>query len=411
MQYSQFGVKFRHSATLTMPLLLGLLFAVILSGCSSTVIKTTDVIPVMQESNEIDESLLLDVGVTIFDPGMEAAMADEDEDKIVFAEIRNAESSYFPHLIANTLQTSAAWGAVRVIPNTESVVDVVLEGTIIHSDGEILIIDMKVSDVSGRLWYNRRYEGIASRYAYDKKRRANQQDAFQNLYNEITNDLLKHRRTLTDKSIASLRTIAELRFAQSFAPTTFASHLAKNPQGELMVNRLPADNDPMITRVRQIRERDYLFIDTLQEYYGTFAKEMQQPYFKWRQESYNEVIALKSLERSARDRMVAGTAALLGGVLASSNSGSAVTRTAGTVAMAGGGYVIKSGIDKNSESKIHIEALQELGDSLEASIEPQVIELEDRTVTLSGTVDNQYEQWRELLQEIYRIDTGGQLNQ
>ncbi|MFT5163700.1 MAG: hypothetical protein ACI9FJ_002297 [Alteromonadaceae bacterium] len=392
-------------------LLVGLTCSLMLiSGCSSTIVRTTEVVPVIQENQHIKEALLLDVGVAIFDPGIEAALADDDEDNIVFSEIRNAEARYFPTLIMETLQASSAWGAVRVVPNGESAVDVLLQGTIIHSDGEVLIVDIKVTDASGKQWYFKRYEAMASRYSYDRKQSA-KQDAFQNIYHSVANDLLLYRRGLEDQKIASLRTIAELRFAQSFAPQTFASHLAKDKQGQYVINSLPADNDPMITRVRQIRERDYLFIDTLQEYYGTFAKDMEQPYLKWRQESYSEVIALKTLKRSAKERIAAGTAALIGGILASSNSGSAVTRTAGSVAMAGGAYVIKNGIDKSSESKIHIEALQELGDSLEASIEPQVIELEDRTVTLSGTVDNQYQQWRELLHQIYQIDTTGQVNQ
>jgi hypothetical protein len=42
-----------------------------------------------------------------------------------------------------------------------------------------------------------------------------------------------------------------------------------------------------------------------------------------------------------------------------------------------------------------------MGSSLEAEIVPQVIALEDRTVTLSGSVQAQYAQWRELLHQIY----------
>ena len=42
-----------------------------------------------------------------------------------------------------------------------------------------------------------------------------------------------------------------------------------------------------------------------------------------------------------------------------------------------------------------------MGASLEAVIAPQVIALEDRSVTLTGTVQAQYEQWREMLHEIY----------
>lgn len=381
----------------------------LLGGCSTTTVKTTDVVPIMQQNEEIAEALLLDVGVVIFDPGHKEALESTDEENIVFSEVRNAEARYFPHLVVNTLQTSAAWGAVRVVPNPQTAVDVILQGKILHSDGETLVLHIKVSDASGQPWFDREYTAVASRYAYDPKR--TDHDAFQNIYNEIANDLLSHKKRLSSKNILNVRTIAELKFAKSFAPQTFEQHLSTNKNGHLMVNRLPADNDPMIKRIRQIRERDYLFIDTMQEYYGTFAREMKRPYWRWRQESYDEVMALRSLQNSARNRTIAGAATLIAGIFAASNSSSAVTRTVGSTAMAAGGYIIKSGIDKDSESKIHIEALQELGDSLEASIEPQIIELEDRTVTLSGTVDNQYQQWKEILQEIYQIDTGAQVNQ
>jgi hypothetical protein len=42
-----------------------------------------------------------------------------------------------------------------------------------------------------------------------------------------------------------------------------------------------------------------------------------------------------------------------------------------------------------------------MGASLDAVIAPQVIALEDRSVTLSGTVQAQYGQWREMLHRIY----------
>ena len=97
--------------------------------------------------------------------------------------------------------------------------------------------------------------------------------------------------------------------------------------------------------------------------------------------------------------MIAGVAA--------AGSGDGSVRQAGAVGVLGGAYLIKSGLDKRTEAQIHVEALQELGTSLEADIQPQVIELEDRTVTLSGTVDNQYDQWRDVLKEIYVTQTGG----
>ena len=104
-------------------------------------------------------------------------------------------------------------------------------------------------------------------------------------------------------------------------------------------------------------------------------------------------------------RLIAGGVAILAGIAGASSSDS-TSRAAGNVAIIGGGYLLKSGLEKRSEAQIHVEALEELGMSLEAEITPQVIELEDRTVTLSGNVEDQYTQWRVLLEEIYRAEVG-----
>lgn len=382
----------------TLPLL-------ILTGCSSNTIKTTQVIPVIHEQAQIPEAELLDVGIYIFDPGLDNI--DDDETLTVFPEIRNAESRYIPYHLMQTLQTSAAWGAVRVIPPEQETIDVSVKGKILQSDGEQLRLEVTVSDATGRQWYEKEYDGLASKYSYTKRRGgAVPQEPFQSLYNQIANDMLTYRRENFDgTALRTIRTTAELRFAQAFSPAAFGGHLKESSGGEYSITRLPAEGDPMLSRIRQIRERDYLFVDTLQDYYGGFVKDMDQPYREWRSQSYNEVIALRELKRDARNRTIMGIAAILGGIAAAGgDSGS--TRAAGTVAIAGGAYMVKSGFDKRAESEMHVEALQELGDSLEASIEPQVIELEDRTITLSGTVENQYEQWRELLHEIYKADTG-----
>jgi hypothetical protein len=37
---------------------------------------------------------------------------------------------------------------------------------------------------------------------------------------------------------------------------------------------------------------------------------------------------------------------------------------------------------------------------------PQIIELNDQTITLTGSVQDQYAQWRALLDDIYRTDVG-----
>jgi hypothetical protein len=53
-----------------------------------------------------------------------------------------------------------------------------------------------------------------------------------------------------------------------------------------------------------------------------------------------------------------------------------------------------------------MEALEELGQSLEDELAPQVINLEDRTITLTGSVEEQYGQWREVLADLYATEIG-----
>ena len=69
--------------------------------------------------------------------------------------------------------------------------------------------------------------------------------------------------------------------------------------------------------------------------------------------------------------------------------------------------MIKSGFDKRAEAQMHRESLRELGESLENDVAPRVIDLQDRTITLSGTVEEQYQQWREILADLYAYESGG----
>ena len=53
-----------------------------------------------------------------------------------------------------------------------------------------------------------------------------------------------------------------------------------------------------------------------------------------------------------------------------------------------------------------MQALEELGESLENAVAPQVINLDDRTITLSGSVEEQYGQWRDILADLYAAEMG-----
>jgi hypothetical protein len=385
----------------TLKITSAILLLLLTGTCSSTTVRTTSVTPVVQGDAQIPEEQLLDVGIELFNPGLDNI---EEDDLTAYPEVRLAEARYIPYQLMETMQATANWGAVRIVPKDTSAVDVIVAGEILRSDGEGMSLHIKVSDATGLQWFELTFMADASKYSYQEGRNHNL-DPFQDIYNRIANAIARHRQKLTAEDIANIRAVAEMRFAESFSTEAFGGYLETDKKGIYHVTRLPAENDPMMERIGKIRERDYLYIDTLQDYYSAFVREMDEPYQDWRRNSYDEVLAYQELRSSSRKSAVAGAAAMIAGILAAGSSSGSV-RAAGGSAMIGGGYLIKSAMDKHQESAIHAEALQELGASMSAEVGPQIIELEDRTVTLTGTAQDQYEQWRTILRDIYASEVG-----
>ena len=380
---------------LILPLTLGM---ALLSGCVSETVKSTSV-PVLDTPTALaPEAELLDVGVVILDPGISA----EEDEELVYPEVRKAEATFMATELAEVLAEQGGWGAVRVVPDDRQFSDLLVRGTILSSDGESLELKILVSDARGKLWLDKRYQGVTSRYAYEQGTRV-KQDPFLAVYRMIANDMLEIFEGVPAEDRVTIRRVAEMRFARDFANGAFADYLDEDEAGQISLRRLPAEDDPMLTRVRGLRQRHYVFVDTLQGHYTGFAEDMYTPYQEWRKASYEETVALRELEAESQREMIAGGAAILAGIVAQTSS-SRTTRSAGAVGVLGGGALLKSGLEKRAESNIHSLALEELGQSLDAEITPRVIELEDRTVRLTGNVEDQYDQWRELLADIYAAE-------
>lgn len=375
-----------------------------LVACSTTSVKTTPTESIIQPNPTapVSEELLLDVGIDIFEP---VPIENNKEVVAEFSQILKAEANYIPIKIAETVQSSGNWGAVRVVPNKQSEMDVWIDGQVIKSDGATLKLDITVRDATNKLWYSRRYQGEATRFAYKDRANKRNTEPFQYLYNQIANDLVRYYENINNEEIASIRTVSQLQFAQRFSPEAFGNHTRTDNKGHLFITRLPAKNDPLLQRIETIRERDNLFVDTLQDYYNNFARKMEAPYYEWRRAYYEEGEALRKVKAQSNQRLIGGALAVLAGIF-SQNSGSAAARTAGSVAILGGAAAVISGLNKREEAKIHIEALQEISASLDAEIEPHTLSLKERSVTLTGSVTDQYGQWREILRDIYNNETG-----
>lgn len=372
----------------------------LLGGCVSREVRTVDMTP--PEQLALEEEALLDVGVTVFDPNVPEEY-DEQIKQLIQPEIRRAEANYIPYFAKNLLQSTGNWGAVRVIPRPTHAVDVVVTGKILQSNGESLTIEATVTDATGRTWFTREYEALASKYAYGEGVPPNI-DPFQSIYKNLADDMLEYRKNLDEQEVETIRATAKMKFAQAFAPDAFSEHVDETQDGRYVLKRLPAENDPMLARVERVREREYLFIDTLDEYYENFHRNMYGAYQDWRQATYDEAIAYQLLRDQARRRTIGGAAAIVGGVAAMAESSDAAVDTGALVSVIGGAMTMKSALAKRQEAEIHAEALREVGVAAEAEVMPYTIELENQVVRLEGTVEEQYDKLRDILRDLYYAD-------
>ena len=370
----------------------------LLTGCVTQTVKTTAVPTLKTYMTELASDEILDVAVVVFDPGL----METDPENSVYPEIRRAEATFMARELALVLDDQGAWGASRVVPSNDHIADVLINGTIEQSDGESLTLYIRVTDAQGRTWLDKRYAGTTSRYAYQQTQRV-KKDPFLAIYRDVANDLLAVFQGLSRNERLAIRDVAKLRFARTFAPAAFESYLLESDSDLTRAVRLPAESDPMMSRIGAIRQRNHVFVDTLQGHYDNFSGAMSGPYTEWRRLSYEETVSLRQLESEARTQLLVGGLSVLAGIAAATSDDRNV-RTAGAVGIYAGGGLVKSGLERRAEANIHSLALEELGQSLEAEITPQVIELEDRTVQLSGTIDDQYSQWREILSDIYAAE-------
>jgi hypothetical protein len=389
----------------------GATLTLLVAGCVVHETRPLPKVNATQASAEIPEEELLDVAVHVFDPGVPFEIAKNEQalnKKRIYPDIRAAESRYVATMLRATLENSGQWGAVRVCPENVQFVDVSVSGKIIESTGAKLALTVTVKDSSGRIWLNtKRYASAADTGSYKTDAALKARDPFQNVYSEVANDMLTAREALTAQNRRDIRRVTQLEFATDLAPQAMDGYLGKDQKGLVEVTRLPATDDPISARIDRIRERDSGVVDTVNGYYANFADEMSNSYGQWRRASFEEIEKEQRTLNQARTRTYLGAAAVVASVFVPQQCGlydyncrrlSTGVRTAAAV---GGAASILSGLKKYSDAKTHAQALKELSESFQNEVAPQVVDVEGRALKLTGTAEEQYREWRELLHQMY----------
>jgi len=379
----------------------------LLPACAVNEVITAEETELVVAETPPDEGQLLDIGIVQFAEGI--PKDNDPAESGVYEEIRSAESRYLAYHLKTTLQGTGHWGAVRVIPSRDAFTDVIISAAIEESDGEFITLDVSVGDARGKTWYRKSYStqtGVSS-YSINRDRR---QDPYQKVFNDIANDLRAYVATMPPQSITEIRQVSELQFFADMSPQAYGEHLARDEEGILRVVRLPAENDPAVDRLRQIRERDRLVVDTLNEHYANFYYGIAIPYSSWRKTAREESINYRQVKRSAALQTLMGAVVLAGSLAVDTDHGGrqsrSVNRGLQSIGIQQGFETMMRGFTRRSEASMHLESIKELSESFGAEAAPMVVSVEGQSRRLTGTAAAQYESWRRLLKEIYETETG-----
>ena len=379
---------------------------VFLGGCATVPGKQVDdqVAPLMAQQ-EFGDNELLNVSIIVFDPGELPEKADEQHG--LSLEIREAEARFIPIHLKYSMQRTGYWGAVRIVPDDDIGAEILVRGKIELSDGESLVLTVEALDSRNVRWFRKTYAETAQLNEH-LGTEPEKEDTFQDLFNKIANDLAEYRDRLTADDMLEIQRVAELRYGQLMAPDVYGQYLSNDKDNRLHIVHLPAANDTMMERVRSIRSRDNMLIDAINGYYEAYYLDLWEPYANWRQFRSEEVATMREIEREALKRKLIGVAAIAGAIVIGSNTdnNSAATDALQQVMVAGGAYSIYSGFQKGQEVVINKEVIEELGVSFSSEAEPLVVEVEGETYRLTGSAEEQYAKWREILKQIYARETG-----
>lgn len=319
----------------------------------------------------------LDISLIGFDPGIPEDTR-EQKSRHIYPEVRRAEASYLPYVLRQTLVQSDNWGVVRVVPQTDASAELLLSGTILRSDGINLEIALRAVDCTGREWLSKTYVATSSQRDFSKTRDRSK-PMFAALFQQIEHDLLERANGLGAKEIERIEQISQLLYARSLVPDAFADYLEENAEGEWELRRLPAANDPLIASIMRVREREYLFVDTVDEQYAELFDEMTPSYDLWRQFSREQILdqnlqakRLKQREERRRDEY----------------------------------ETLREAYNAYKWSKIEQQEEAMLATGFDNELSPTMLTLDGQIIALEGSLQDRYGEWRNILQRMFQLERG-----
>ncbi len=320
----------------------------------------------------------LNISIAVFDPGVPEDPLEIRRERIL-PEVREIEALLLPFMLREALVDTDEWGAVRVVPVSEDAAELLISGEIIRSDGNGLEISVRVLDAGGRPWIDSIYMSEATSDETDGDVPTDLY-GHESLFDAIAGDLSDARAARAEAELAEIVEISFLRYATELAPSIFDGYLDTGPDGTVEIQRLPAENDPMLERIERIRQSEYVFIDTVDEQF---------------QDLHGEVVSIYDLWLEYRRQVAQFENREIQRVASSQSNGPR-----------GSYQAIRSLYDNYKWARMQQQRQANRAQAFDNEVGPTVDAMQARVAQLESWLADQYAEWRGLLEELFALETG-----
>jgi hypothetical protein len=305
----------------------------------------------------------LNVSIVEFDPGVPEDRS-VHRDMQIFPRIRQVEAMLLPFTLRETLARTGRWGAVRIVPETDVAAELLIEGSILQSDGYTLGIRVRATDALGTAWIDKIYAATAGS---------------RQIFAAVAADLHAALEQRTPEELRRIEEVSVLRYGDRLAPSAFGDYLDIAADGTVTVRRLPSRDDPMVDRIRLIRETEYVITDAVDAKFRELHADIESVYSLWRE--YRRKTAEYEQQNAER---------------AASTYSSAPR----------GSYEdLLNRYDNYKYDRVTAQEQDSLAVAFNNEVGPTVQAMEIRVAELETWVARKYLEWNRLLEELFDVET------
>ena len=310
-----------------------------------------------------DADAELNVSIVEFDPGVPEDRSIH-RDLQVFPKIRDIEAMLLPFTLREALADSGRWGAVRVVPETDAAAELLIEGSILQSDGHTLGIRVRATDARGMAWIDKIYAATAGS---------------RQIFAAVAEDLHAALGQRSTEELLRIEEVSMLRYGYRLVPSAFGDYLDIGEDGTVAVRRLPSRDDPMVERIRRIRETEYVITDAVDTKFRELHADIESVYALWRE--YRRKTAEYEQQNAER---------------------AAATYSA---APRGSYEDLLNQYENYKYDRVTAQEQDQLAVAFDNEVGPTVQAMEIRVAELETWVNRKYLEWNRLLEELFEVET------